>query len=178
MSKGEIYLAVATAALSFLGAVGGTALSSYLGQRNWEMQAYEEQKRIVLQKRVDLLEKTVFLFNENPTLKGLRGSLDYEKQMALVAVYCAAHPALTKKKGSDCASMPKTNIEHTEKVAKEMYELNAQLMSTLTLDGIYFGPDTQKAIQALRKTDIWSEDSGQRQRVIDAMGREVNWFPK
>lgn len=161
-----------------MGAVGGTALSSYLGQRNWEKQAYEEQRRIILQKRVDLLEKTVFLFNESPTLNGLQASLDYEKQLSQLAVYCTTHPAAIKRRGNNCASMPKTNIEHIEKVAKEKYELNAQLMSTLTLDNIYFGPDTQKEIQALRKIDVWSEDSGQRQRVIDAMGREVNWFPK
>lgn len=174
ISKKEFYLSIGTATLSFLGAVAGVYLASRLEESNWEKRFTLEQKRVILEKRASLIERTVVVFNKAPTIVGLRGSLDGDKQLALLAAMCA-NPK--KKAITGCESNPVTDIKHIEETAKEIHALNADMAATMTMDKIYFGPKTQGAVNELAKGDLWLAPEDKRQALIDAMGSELNWFP-
>lgn len=157
MTRTEKTIAIGATLLSFLGALLGVYVGSRLEQSNWESRFALEQKRTILEKRVALLERTVVLFNKAPIIVGLRASLDAEKQLV--------------------RSSSKGRIERVEMMAKEIHNLNSEYASTMTLNSIYFGEATKKAIKALG-ADPWSVDSRLNQALIDAMGRELNEFPK
>lgn len=173
ISKKELYLAIGTAMLSFVGAIAGVYLASRLDESNWEKRFTLEQKRVILEKRTSLIERTVILFNKTPTVVGLRGSLDGEKQLAMLAAVCAAQK---NKVAKGCSPPPVVDFKRIEEAAKEIHVLSADFAATMSMDRIYFGPNTQKAVTELAKGDPWLASDDKKQALIDAMGQEINWF--
>lgn len=178
MARKELLLACATAALSFVGAILGVYLSSHFDQANWNQRFALKQKQTIIDKRVSLIEKTISLLNDEPIVKGLRGTLDMDEQLALIAVRCSQTKKAPRK---NCNPPPSINTSNDLDSAKQMYELNAQLTATLSLDSIFFGPETKKAVQDLKndgRDGLWSSPQAKKQALVDAMGRELDWFPR
>ena len=75
----------------------------------------------------------------------------------------------------DCHARMPFSDEHIEALGRERYELNAQMMATLNLDVLYFGPLTQAAVKELVKSDIYSDDDARRMKVLDALGTEIKY---
>lgn len=171
ISRKEIYLAVGTAFLSFLGAVLGVYLSSLFDQSNWERRFELEQRRVILEKRASLIERTVVLFNKSPTILGLRGSLEGNKQLAFLATTDLAN---STGKSIDLSGDRLARIEAT---AKEIHGLNAEFSAVMSMDAIYFGPETQRAVKDIMKDDPWVAPEAKQQALVDAMGKELHWFP-
>jgi hypothetical protein len=178
MTRTQILIAVGTALLSFFGALIGVYVGSRLEQSNWEARFDLEQKRVVLEKRVALLERATVIFNKAPTVIGLRASLDGEKKLALIAASCAVQKMSGKPPAKGCASQPKMNTERLEAIAKEIHVLNAEFAATMTLCATYFGDESKKAIAALTKEDPWSASDSARNAVVAALARELTSFPK
>lgn len=81
MTCSDIGLALFSATLAFVGALGGVMLGSRLDQNNWEKRFALEQKRIMLEKRIAATERLVIALNKAPIMRGLQGSLDSEKTL-------------------------------------------------------------------------------------------------
>lgn len=77
---------ISSGLFSFLGAALAVYFSSYFEQENWNARFTLEQKKIVMEKRVSLIEKTVKLANKAPTIIGLRASLEAEKNSAYMHI--------------------------------------------------------------------------------------------
>lgn len=177
MTRTEIVIAIGTASLSFLGALGGAYVASRLDQANWEERYNLEQRRVVLERRVALLEKTVALTNRAPTVDGLRASLNGEKELIKLNYACAA--ANLKKKPADLTRCKVRDIdpERIEKIGRELHSLNAEYASTATLASIYFGEKTKAALREMDE-DPWQAKPAATQKLLEAMGQELTYFPK
>ncbi len=64
-------------------------------------------------------------------------------------------------------------------MAKESHLLTAEYATSVSLAATYFGSETRAAIEALRGKEWWQPDQAtNRQKLVDAMGRELNMFPE
>lgn len=174
MTRSEITLAVGTALLSFFGALVGVYVGSKLEQSNWESRFHLEQKRLVLEKRVALVERMTIVLNKIPLMTGLQASLDAEKEFAQLAVYCASKKV--KRDVPSCQSQRSADIKHVEEIGREIYALNAEWAASASLSVMYFGQKTREAVQNIKQKGPWSASEEQRQMIIEAMGSELNVF--
>jgi len=174
MTRSETIIAVGTAILSFLGVLVGVYVGSKLEQSNWESRFHLEQKRLVLEKRAVLIERMTVVINKTPLMTGLQASLEAEKDLARLAVYCASNKANRGAPG--CQSIKAANTKHVEEIGREIYVLNAEWAATASLSALYFGKSTREALQELKSKGLWSASEEQRQRLLDAMGIELNGF--
>lgn len=95
MTRNELAITIGTAALSFFGALLGVYAGSRFEQQNWESRFELEQKSILIEKRVAIIERVTIVLNKAPLMKGLQGSLDAEREMAKLAVFCASTKSAT-----------------------------------------------------------------------------------
>ncbi len=162
--------------LSFLGALAGVYAGSHFEQANWETRFELEQKRIVLEKRVALVERVVVLLNKEPLMRGLQASLSAETELARLAAGCEALKLDKKTLSAVCKTNPKGDSKHVEEIGKDIYMLNADWAAAASLSAMYFGQRTRDAIRETKS--IWVASDAQRQNIIEAMGAEINDFKK
>lgn len=175
MTRTELAVTVGTAALSFFGALLGVYAGSRFEQQNWESRFELEQKRVLLEKRVAVIERVIIVLNKAPLMKGLQASLDAEHEMAKLAVFCASKDGASSK---GCKSKPRANIERVETVGREVYTLNSEVAAAASLAAVYFGPNTRNEVTELQKIGFWAASDEQKGRLISAMGSEINTFSK
>lgn len=174
MTRSEITIAVSTALLSFLGALVGVYFGSTLEQSNWESRFQLEQKRLVLEKRVALIERMTVVLNKTPLMTGLQASLEAEKELARLSVYCASKKVNREAPG--CRKISAADTKHVEEIGREIYALNAEWAASASLSVMYFGKSTREAVQELKSRGLWSSSEEQRQKLLNAMGIELNGF--
>jgi hypothetical protein len=173
----DLSIAIGTALLSFMGALLGVYTASRLDQSNWEARFKLDQRKTVLERRVAIMEKTASLFNKAPTVLGLRASMELDRTGAVLDLECVKLERAARTKKPRCSEKQVFDRVHLESIAKELHSLNADYGSTMTLAVIYFGNDTKAAIKAMG-ADPWVADPKQNQALIDAMARELDYFPK
>lgn len=166
----NILIPLTTAALAFAGALIGTYLSSKFEQSNWEARFDLEQKKSILHKRVELMDKTASLFGRTPIFDGLSANIDHSIELLQIKKDCLE----SRSSPDECEIKIDTSI--VERSAKERSVMHAELSSIFLLASIYFGPDTKKSMQAI-SANPWKASDSQRQILIDAMGRELHYFP-
>jgi hypothetical protein len=164
MTRSEITLAIGTALLSFFGALAGVYAGSRLEQSNWESRFHLEQKRLILERRVALIERITVVLNKAPLMKGLQASLEAETEFARLAVYCASSKASEKKPG--CKTPRPADTKHIEEIGHEIYTLNAEWAASASLAAMYFGKNTREAILAIKGKSFSAASDEQRQRPL------------
>jgi hypothetical protein len=174
MTRSETILTVGTALLSFVGALTGVYVGSRLEQLNWESRFQLEQKRLILERRVALVERMTVILNKAPLIRGLQASLEAEKEMARLAVYCSSQKE--SKKTSTCKSSIHADTKHVEEIGREMFALNAEWAASASLAAMYFGKNTRQALQEIRSIELSATSDEQRQKIVDSMGAELNEF--
>jgi hypothetical protein len=156
--------------LSFIGALLGSYLSSLFDQNNWIDRHKIEQRKIIFDKRTDLIEKTSNILSETPRFESI------EKQIK-TSSYCKIMDV--KLNNTDKNSICKNYIDdqkYFNDMSKEYYSMNAQWNSIASLDVIYFGPKTKAAIIAVSNESMWFSDEKKRQNIITAMSEELYKF--
>jgi len=177
MTRAEIFVATGTAVLSFSGALLGVYWGSRLEESNWKNKFVLEQKKVILDRRVELMERSVRLFNQAPVVIGLRGGLDAQKALLDITINCLKGATVAKSKSAqNCGGNANAESENAERFAKEIAKLNGEFSATMSLASVYFGDEVRNSVKALGR-DPWSAGSDAYQKVIDAMGRELNFFP-
>jgi predicted RNase H-like nuclease (RuvC/YqgF family) len=161
--------------MSFLGGIAAVVASPFLQHWVWRSEFEQQRQVLVLQKRTELLQKTVEAFARVATVQALKSSLDGATEVARTNVTCEREATNRKSMHGDCHARMPFSDEHIEALGRERYELNAQMMATLNLDVLYFGPLTQAAVKELVKSDIYSDDDARRMKVLDALGTEIKY---
>ncbi len=80
----EVMGTLATGVLSFAGALGGVIVASRLEQANWNQRYTAEYRQKLIDKRVEILEKLIVLFNKTEHVQSMRKGIVLEKKLVLL----------------------------------------------------------------------------------------------
>ena len=155
----KLLLALVVAVLSFLGAAGGTIVGSFYGEAQWRREALLAYDQTILNKRVELVDRTARIINRRNSVKRLDVYIQNLVTMA----------TLKPESGSGDAELKKV-----VDAALSRDDLNVELATILSLDALYFGPKTDKAIANLSKAgpDFWAADESLFQALLNALAQE------
>jgi hypothetical protein len=174
----ELMGALATGVLSFAGALGGVIVASRLEQANWSQRYTVEYRQKLIDKRVEILEKLVVLFNKAEHVQLMRKRIGLEQSSALLKTKCSllkrqGNSGLMEELGCDDASY---SLDRVERLAKEINSLSADYGVALTLASLYFGKATRAEIQKFAGKDLWSTKSSEYKRLGEVMAKEISTF--
>jgi len=159
------------ALLTGLLSLGGVWLGTYLTAQNqrtqWARDTDLAQKREILQKRIELADRTTRVVNRLPVAAYLSSVAKIDRLDSQVAV-------LRKKSGVPASN---ASVEHIVQAA----DIKTELLSVMTLDSLYFGPKTAQAVRNLnvalsKKQSWWEVDGKYTQALLDAMGSELKVY--
>ncbi len=173
--KFSLWVSVGTAALAFVGALAGTFLAGYMQENLWERQSSHEERRLILNQRVELIERASVIVNKAPIADSLN---DYAVLQAEIAKLNADCVKTDEKGGLDQSQcFPQESLIENMKFINGRADLNAEFASTIQLVSIYFGPKTRKAAEEYANTASWWEaDSKYSRALIAAMQDELAYF--
>lgn len=164
-SKTNLFVALFTAILAFIGALGGSYLSGYQAKSLWIHQINFEEKKQILEQRIKLIERVSRLANSAPQMKSFQGYVDLQSRLSQ-EYYSKNIPEQTTYKPD--------SVSKALEIGNKRSELNAEFASTLQLVDIYFGPVSQVSVEKLAKLQPWWElgEPGFRE-LINSMRSEV-----
>ena len=146
-------IAILTGALSAF-------LSYYLNQSAWSANADYQARSAVLQKRLDLIERTATLAGEAPGINDVW------------QVYLSRIDASVKR-----GALPTPDPVLSEKLG----DYNGQFRATLQLDAIFFGPKTRAALASLKGgkqvLPYWNYPEDNVSKLLLAMTEELQVPP-
>ena len=174
----ELMGTLATGVLSFSGALGGVIVASRLEQANWSQRYTVEYRQKLIDKRVEILEKLVVLFNKTEHVQAMRKGMDLEQKSVLLKSKCSllksqGNSELMDELGCDDVSY---SLERAEGLAKEINSLPADYGVALTLAILYYGKATRAEIQKFAGKDLWSTKPTERERLGEVMAKEISSF--
>src|SRR4051812_22966413 len=133
----NLLMAFIIAALTFVGAAGGTLLTSRVERSKEDRAARHEYEQLVLKTRLDLVERTLGVVNS-----GSEAKLLYAQGNA-----AAAHAKETfRDDQSAAASEAEKLIEDAAIKSRELNKISTNWATVLALDEVFFGPATQSAV--------------------------------
>jgi hypothetical protein len=145
-------MAIITGALSAF-------LTYYLGQRGWESNLDYQQRAAVLQKRLDLIERTAQLIGRAPGMEDVWEA--YLKEIGRTAI------------GNEPS--------HDPAISTKLGEYNGEFRAILELDSLFFGPKTRAVIATLKGANdplpYWKFPSANLDGLLSAMGSELQAAP-
>lgn len=156
----QIWILVVGAMMTVVtGALAGV-LSYYLSQKSWSANADYQARAGILQKRLDLIERTADLAGQAPGIQDVwQLYLDRISASVKRGVLPPFDPTLSEKLG----------------------EYNGQFRATLQLDAIFFGPKTRTAIASLKGDrsvlPYWNFPEENVARLLSAMTAELDAPP-
>lgn len=157
----KIVLVVITAVLAFLGAIGGTIVASTFESAKWVRETNYTYQQNILNKRIELLERTVKILNLGDAAK----NLDLGARMS-------QYELITR----NLSSKGETDQFWKDYLSSrlKLEDLDVEFSIVISLDRIYFGKNTAKAIEELTKSPKWWEaEDSKKQDLINAMGSEL-----
>jgi hypothetical protein len=174
----ELMGTLATGVLSFAGALGGVIVASRLEQANWNQRYTVEYRQKLIDKRVEILEKLVVLFNKTEHVQAMRKGIDLEQKSVLLKSKCSllktqGNSVLMDQLGCDDVSY---SFERAQGLAKEINSLSADYAVALTLASLYYGKATRAEIQKFASKDLWSTKPSERERLGEVMAKEISSF--
>lgn len=201
-SKGEkeplsqkIGLAILIATLSFLGATAGTYVTSRYETSRWEHQTDYATRQALLNKRIELLDRTIRISNKRHAAYLLNFDVESTAQLVIHGINqdisktvdanqdmpkkVAINQDTSKKKDYD-ESKHQKSFEIMLADRLQLADLGAEFASVITLDGMYFGPKTKEKIRQVAKSDAmvaghwWDVDDDSVNTLLDAMYKELN----
>jgi hypothetical protein len=164
--KSKVYLAIIVAVLSFVGALAGSLASGKIAEARWERETrFAIQKETYL-KRSELLERTIRLLSNIQTLD----------VVSATAAYSLAEGEGLIRKGASAQEQ----VSSVAAAAAKAKELQGELSVVMTMDAIYFGPQTRRAVATLQLSHKatkpwWNVDSNKTQALLDALASELTF---
>lgn len=173
--KTEYKIALLSAVLAFVGAIGGTVLTGLYQTREWERNSRYEMERMILERRMNVMEKTCKLLNQAPVIDLWETEYDVrEKNAQLAAEFADAQ--LRHRTSAKQPIDSEANFVKAMALRQKMLQLNAENLATLQLARMLFGPKTEKACAALVKDRHWykgDEKEQEKDALLDAMADEM-----
>lgn len=165
------WLPVGTAVLAFFGALLGTYISGLMQEDLWKKTVLHEKRRTIFTERVKLVERVSKAINQGTKAESLQ-------------VYAQEHIGIRTQKVHDCKvakkSSPSSGKCHAPEIPVEILrlihiqsDLTAELVSSVELASLYFGPKTRKAADAFMAQQPWWDATESALALINAMKEEL-----
>ena len=160
----NLTLALLAAVLAFAGAVAGVVLTNAAQRALWEEEfAYDSEQRLV-DKRVELIERTVLLMSKSYAVQ------EEEKDGIKEALSAVAKVATDP---TSIVGLFRKNFREQAIAKCESINSRTEFTNILKLDAIFFGARTKRVVDKLLDADPWWDAAPQlRDDLIDAMHRE------
>jgi hypothetical protein len=144
--------------------MGGAFVSSRLDEARWRRETTLALQREMFAKRSELMERTIRVFNGMQTLDVVNASAD------VAAAEGEEHIRAGRSAQATAAALSEAVFR-----AKAV---QADLSVVMTMNVIYFGPKTKKAVVSLQASlrqanPWWKVDEAKTQAVLDALGAEL-----
>ncbi len=174
-NKLSIWVSVGTAVLAFIGALTGTFISGSMQEHLWERQSSYEERGLILNQRVSLIERMSIMINKGPIMEALQDYATLQADLAKLNVGCIKSDGKGGLDQREC--FPHDPPLESTKFINGRAELNAEFASTMQLASIYFGPKTKEAIvQYIATPEWWKAESKLSKAVLSAMHEELAYF--
>jgi hypothetical protein len=154
-TRTNIRVVVGTALLAFLGALLGTFLSGYMQESLWKKKTTYEERRLILNERIKLIDRFSKIINMRPKVRTLQEFTELQADIAKLNASCIKKGKTGGLDKKEC--FPQENIIEVMKLTNERAELNAEFASTMQLVVVHFGPKTLKAAESYSKIGAWWE---------------------
>jgi len=143
------FVPLVAAVLSFLGGAVGSSVAGFYQQQLWEQQATYERSKIVLEQRVQLLERLSRVANSAAKMRAYNDYLRLQADLAQVYVACE------KSREPNCIKPDDATV--VTEISMKRADLNAAFSSTVQLISVYFGGEVKSAAAELAaKRDWWA----------------------
>lgn len=157
----KLFLVIISGVVVFAAAAAGAGITYYVQRDVWEQKLQREDQQQLVDKRFELIERTVDLMGKSTAVIGQEKN--YTRSFLTAMAKTAGDP--TKAVGI-ISKMLKESSETRCNIA----EAHAEFMSLLALDEIFFGERTRTAVRALQEADPWWEaDSALKADLIEAL---------
>ena len=149
-SKG-IVLPLAVCVLSAIGSTAGVMLTAHYSTNAYQYQKAFEWEVVILEKRVQTMERMARLIAQQPGLKD-----EWTRYRASLK---SAKPDEVPPRES----------------SQKLEDYTAEYVNVLLLTSLYFGAETKKAVAALQKTQSpwWMKDYNDQDAILTAMNKEL-----
>jgi len=169
----KVALALIVAALSFAGSALGSVISSRYEASKWERETNYSSRKSIIEKRLDLLDRTVRIFNKADAAQFLQ--LHGESLLQLNKA--DLEYAISKHRPGNDAEF-RNSLDRLLADRLQLSDMNVELGSVLTLDALYFGSRTRDMIGAIKQKEAngkwWELDGKSRTDLFDAMYQEMS----
>lgn len=154
--------AVGTALLAFGGAAAGTYISFRFEEQKWRRTTTYDAARALYGKRMELIERTTRAFNQADSA-------------AILDTYVAAQ----RKEAATAETSLRADILRSVLEADlKRQDLTNEYATTLTLNAVYFGPKTRKAVvPAMVQGEWWRVTPEKQHALLQAMYDELAYDP-
>lgn len=173
----EAKITIFTAFLAFFGALIGTFLGNYYDKNQWKREVDYSERKSILDKRIDLIDKTTRILNRTEYAKVLLAQIEYwsnENDSGRVRALANVQRDKDKKPLLPYKDKSKEVLLGISKSKTALIELNSDFASLMQLNALYFGTETREAVKELI-TDgkWWNIDKEEGELLLKAMHSEL-----
>lgn len=157
----KLFLVIISGVVVFAAAAAGAVITYNIQRDVWKQKLQREDQQRLLDKRIELIERTVNLMGKSTAVIGQ--DRDYTRSFLTAMGKTAQDP--TKAVGI-ISKMLKESSEARCDIAR----VHSDFISLLALNDIFFGKRTRTAVRALQEVDPWWEaDSAIKADLIEAI---------
>ncbi|MCH7859702.1 MAG: hypothetical protein IID14_08395 [Candidatus Marinimicrobia bacterium] len=142
----------------------GAGITYVIQQDAWAQKAHHEYQKQLVDKRIDLMERTALLMSKSLAVQDMQKT---SKKSALAAI---------ARLGLDPGSIVDVITESLDKqtLAKcRFLESQAEYETLLKLNAIFFGDRTRRVVKEMMKLNPWwSVDAAQRAKLVAALDHD------
>lgn len=166
-------IALFTAFLALGGSLTGVWLGAHFTRSTWVSQARFDEKKSILDKRIQLIERTAVLIRKSAIASRLRDSRTVKVKLAEVE-NIDVHRRSVKSGRLASVTDLRTMMAEIDQLDRELGDLDAEFETVMILDDFFFGPETGKVVDAIRSSTPWWESLPRHgTSLIDALRREM-----
>ena len=159
-------LSLLTAFLAFFGAIIGSYIVSSSSESLWEKQEIHKQNRQIAEKKIALYKKAVELSQSSQKYYA------YDHFFSWYNYYSENGRDCIEEKSENCIDIE--IVKAATQIAENRAKLLSDFASVLYEIGLYYGPETDNAINRLAQNRAWWKDGGTSfTETVQAMAREL-----
>jgi hypothetical protein len=160
----DIYLYILLVVISTMSGVVVSLISSKLESDRWKQEISYSYRAELIKKRTELLERTISAFGSISNLKMYKDSAEYSM--------------FEGRSGAKDNMQVRGQVNNIIDNVVKINEAQMELHKVITLDALYFGPRTRKALSLLSSEMMktkpwWSIDESHLKLVLDAVSDEL-----
>jgi len=165
--------------VGFVGVIIGVCISSYftmyMNDEMFTRQDVISQQDYILNKRIELLERTAKVFNSTHIIVDTNNELKIHYKMRKHVDKCTKNPKLYDTKFIGCLSLINSKEAYEKRQVRD--SILVEFGTLNQMNSAAFGEDTRlKALEIAKKGEWWLSDKAVFTRYIAAMRNELYQF--